>query len=300
MRAEADFARRDAADKKAKVRRILGLKPTEFAGKAVIELILLVGATAVLLPLVWMLSTSLKTMGQVGVYPIEWIPDPVMWSNYPKALTTIDFALYTWNTVKVTFIGMAGVLISCSLAAYGFSRFRAPGLNIMFLLVLSTIMLPSQVTLIPVYIMFSKIKWVDTLKPLIVPTFFGNAYDIFLLRQFFMTIPLEMDDAARIDGCNPLQTFWHVMLPMVKPALGTVAIFHFMYGWNDFFGPLIYLHHRRNWTLALGLQGFRQVYSTDTNLLMAASFVAALPCILLFFFAQRQFIQGVVISGVKG
>ncbi|MGI6374952.1 MAG: carbohydrate ABC transporter permease [Anaerolineae bacterium] len=300
MGSEAGLFTRRAATEHVQAKRILGLKPSDFVQKLVIELVLTLGAVAVLLPLVWMLSTSLKTMGQVGVYPIQWMPEPVMWSNYPKALTTIDFALYTWNTIKVTFIGMAGVLISCSLAAYGFSRFRAPGLNIMFLLLLSTIMLPSQVTLIPVYIMFSKIKWVDTLKPLIVPTFFGNPYDIFLLRQFFMTIPLEMDDAARIDGCNPLQTFWHVIVPMAKPALGTVAIFHFMYGWNEFFGPLIYLHHRENWTLALGLQGFRQVYSTDTNLLMAASFVAALPCILLFFFAQRQFIQGVVISGVKG
>ncbi|MEN6478805.1 MAG: carbohydrate ABC transporter permease, partial [Anaerolineales bacterium] len=248
----------------------------------------------------WMLSTSLKTMGQVAVYPIQWIPDPVMWSNYPKALTTIDFGLYTWNTVQVTFLGIVGVLFSCSLAAYGFSRFRAPGLDVLFLVLLSTIMLPSQVTMIPVYIMFSKIGWVDTLKPLIIPTFFGNAYDIFLLRQFFMTIPLEMDDAARIDGCNPLQIFWYILVPMAKPALGTVAIFHFMYAWNDFFGPLIYLHHREHWTLALGLQGFRQVYNTQTNLLMAASFVTALPCILLFFFAQRQFIQGVVISGIKG
>jgi len=300
MGSEAGLFARQTETATIRSRRIFGLRPGEFLRKLLIEALLVLGAVAVLLPLVWMLSTSLKTMGQVGVYPIQWMPDPVMWSNYPEALSTIDFALYTWNTVKVTFAGMAGVLISCSLAAYGVFRFRAPGLNVMFLLLLSTIMLPSQVTLIPVYIMFSKLKWVDTLKPLIIPSFFGNPYDIFLLRQFFMTIPLEMDDAARIDGCNPLQTFWHVIVPMAKPALGTVAIFHFMYGWNDFFNPLIYLHHRENWTLALGLQGFRQVYSTDTNLLMAASFVAALPCILLFFFAQRRFIQGVVISGVKG
>jgi len=286
--------------RQARPKRIFGMKPGEFATKLVVQLILVAGAMVILLPLGFMISTSLKSIGQVGVYPIEWIPKPIMWRNYPDALAEVNFALYTWNTIKVTFVGIVGVLLSCSLVAYGFSRFRAPGLNVLFLVLLSTIMLPSQVTLIPVYIMFSKIGWVDTLKPLMIPNFFGNPYDIFLLRQFFMTIPLEMDDAARIDGCNPLQTFWHVLAPMAKPGLATVAIFHFMYAWNDFFGPLIYLHHRENWTLALGLQGFRQVYSTKTNLLMAASFMAALPCILLFFFAQRQFIQGVVISGVKG
>jgi len=300
MASETTVISRQTTALRGKKRRILGVKQAEFVTRLVVELVLAVGAVAVLLPLVWMVSSSLKTMGQVAIYPIQWIPKPFVWENYPRALTAIPYARFTWNTIKVTFAGMAGVLISCSLAAYGFSRFRAPGLNLLFLVLLSTIMLPSQVTLIPVFVMFSKFGWVDTLKPLIIPTFFGNPYDIFLLRQFFMTIPLEMDDASRIDGCNPLQTFWHVIVPMATPALATVAIFHFMYGWNDFFSPLIYLHHRENWTLALGLSDFQQLHNTDTNLLMAASFVAALPCILLFFFAQKQFIQGVVISGVKG
>ena len=280
--------------------RIMGMPVGVFISKVVILAILTVGACVVMLPLAWMISTSLKPAGQVAAYPIIWIPKPILWENYPKALTFIPFFKYTLNTLKIVFWTTLGVLLSCSLVAYGFARFRAPGLDVLFLVLLSTIMLPSQVTLIPVFILFSKMGWIDTLKPLIIPAFFGNAYDIFLLRQFFMTIPLEMDDAARIDGCGPFGIYWRIILPLSKPAVATVAIFHFMWAWNDFFNPLIYLHHRDNWTLALGLSSFRQLYETRVNLLMAASFVAVLPCILLFFFAQRLFIQGIVVSGVKG
>ncbi len=279
---------------------VLGMPIGVFIGKVVTLIILTLGACVVMLPIAWMISTSLKPLGQVAVYPIIWIPKPILWENYPEALTFIPFFHYTMNTLKVVFWTTLGVLLSCSFIAYGFARFRAPGLNVLFLILLSTIMLPSQVTLIPTFILFSKIGWVDTLKPIIVPSFFGNPYDIFLLRQFFMTIPLEMDDAARIDGCSPFSIYWRIILPLSKPALATVAIFHFMWAWNDFFNPLIYLHHRDNWTLALGLQGFRQLYSTKVNLLMAASLVAVLPCVILFFFAQRLFIQGIVISGIKG
>lgn len=298
MQVNAAIPRR--AVRQAAPTRIMGMPVATFISKVVILTILTIGACVVMLPLVWMISTSLKPIGQVAVYPIIWIPKPILWENYPKALTYIPFFKYTLNTIKVVFWTTLGVLISCSLVAYGFARFRAPGLDVLFLVLLSTIMLPSQVTLIPVFILFSKMGWVDTLKPLIIPSFFGNAYDIFLLRQFFMTIPLEMDDAARIDGCGPFGIYWRIILPLSKPAVATVAIFHFMWAWNDFFNPLIYLHHRDNWTLALGLSSFRQLYETRVNLLMAASFVAVLPCILLFFFAQRLFIQGIVVSGVKG
>jgi multiple sugar transport system permease protein len=195
---------------------------------------------------------------------------------------------------------MFGMLVSSSIVAYGFSRFRARWLNVLFILLLSTIMLPSQVTLIPVYILFQKIGWVDTLLPLIIPAFFANAYDVFLLRQFFMTIPLELDDAAKIDGANPLQTLIFIMLPQARPALVAVAIFHFLWAWNNFYEPLIYLHSRENWTVAIGLQTFDALYSVNTHLIMAASVVMVIPPILLFFFAQKIFTQGVVISGVKG
>ena len=224
----------------------------------------------------------------------------VHWENYPEAINAMPFWRYLGNTLIVTFVGMAGMLFSCSLVAYGFSRFRARWLNVLFLLLLSTIMLPSQVRLIPVYILFQQLGWVNTLLPLIVPQFFANAYDVFLLRQFFMTIPLELDDAAKIDGANPLQILIHVILPQARPALVSVAIFHFLYAWNDFYEPLIFLHTRENWTLAVGLQTFDAIYTVNTHLIMAVSVLMIVPPILLFFFSQRIFTQGVVFTGIKG
>lgn len=218
--------------------------------------------------------------------------------NYPQAMTAVPFGRYFINTMIVTFVGMAGMLFSCSLVAYGFSRFRARWINVLFLLLLSTIMLPSQVRLIPIYVLFQKLGWVDTLLPLIVPQFFANAYDVFLLRQFFMTIPLELDDAAKLDGASPLQILLHIILPMSRPALVTVAIFHFLYAWNDFYEPLIFLHSRDNWTMAVGLQTFNALYSINTHLIMAASVIMIVPPIVLFFFSQRIFMQGVVITRI--
>jgi multiple sugar transport system permease protein len=220
--------------------------------------------------------------------------------NYIEAMTAVPFPSYLRNTMIVTFVGMFFTLLSCSIVAYGFSRFRAPGLNVLFLVLLSTIMLPRQVTMIPVYVLFQRIGWVDTLLPLIIPLLFANAYDVFLLRQFFMTIPLEMDDAAKIDGANPVQVLFYVLLPQARPALVAIAIFHFLYAWNDFYEPLIYLHSQENWTAAVGLQTFDALYSVNTHLIMAASVVMVLPPILLFFFSQRIFTQGVVITGMKG
>jgi multiple sugar transport system permease protein len=224
----------------------------------------------------------------------------IHWENYPEAISAMPFWRYLGNTLIVTFVGMAGMLFSCSLVAYGFSRFRARWLNLLFLLLLSTIMLPTQVRLIPVYILFQRLGWVDTLLPLIVPQFFANAYDVFLLRQFFMTIPLELDDAAKIDGANPLQILLYIILPQARPALVSVGIFHFLYAWNDFYEPLIFLHSRENWTLAVGLQTFDALYTVNTHLIMAVSVLMIVPPILLFFFSQKIFTQGVVFTGIKG
>jgi len=224
----------------------------------------------------------------------------IHWENYPQALQKMNFNRLLVNTLLVTFLGMAGMLLSCSMVAYGFSRFRAPGLNVLFILLLSTIMLPSQVRLLPTYVFFTKIGWVDTLLPLIVPQFFANAYDVFLLRQFFMTIPLELDDAAKIDGASPFQTLMYVIIPQARPALVAVAVFHFLYAWNDFYEPLIYLHSPEHWTLAVGLQTFNALYAVNTNFIMAASVILVLPPIILYFLAQRIFTQGVVFTGVKG
>ena len=238
---------------------------------------------------------ELKINEQRQIYRLD-----IHWQNYPEAIGALPFWRYLGNTLIVTFVGMAGMLFSCSLVAYGFSRFRARWLNLLFLLLLSTIMLPSQVRLIPVYILFQRLGWVDTLLPLIVPQFFANAYDVFLLRQFFMTIPLELDDAAKIDGANPLQILMYIILPQARPALVSVGIFHFLYAWNDFYEPLIFLHSRENWTLAVGLQTFDAIYTVNTHLIMAVSVLMIVPPILLFFFSQKIFTQGVVFTGIKG
>jgi ABC-type glycerol-3-phosphate transport system permease component len=217
-------------------------------------------------------------------------------------LTARPFDRYAINSLMFVGFSTIGTVVSCTLVAYGFARFRAKGLGVLFLLLLSTIMLPGQVTLIPQFVLFSKIGWYDTLYPLIVPAFFANAWNVFLLRQYFMTLPLELDDAARIDGCGPMGILWYVILPQSIPALATVAIFHSLWAWNDFYYPLIYLQSDDNYTVSLGLQLFNSAYGggKDMTGMMAASTVVLLPSILIFFFAQRLFIQGVVISGIKG
>lgn len=222
------------------------------------------------------------------------------WENFLTAVTKVPFGHYILNTMIVVVFGTIGTVVSCTLVAYGFARFRAKGLPVMFLILLSTIMLPPQVTLIPTFIVFKMIGWYDTLLPLIVPAFFANAWDVFLLRQFFMTLPTELDDAARIDGCGPFGILWHIIIPQSYPVLATVTIFSVLYAWNDFYAPLIYLQSQEHWTLALGLQSFNAVYTNQAHLLMAASTLMVIPPILMFFFAQRLFIQGVVISGIKG
>jgi len=222
------------------------------------------------------------------------------WENFNLAVTKVPFGHYLLNTLIVVFFGTIGTVASCTLVAYGFARFRSKAMPILFLLLLSTIMLPPQVTLIPTFIVFKKIGWYDTLLPLIVPAFFANAWDVFLLRQFFMTLPTELDDAARIDGCGPFGILWHIIIPQSYPVLATVTIFSVLYAWNDFYAPLIYLQSQEHWTLALGLQSFNAVYTNQGNLLMAASTLMVIPPILMFFFAQKLFIQGVVISGIKG
>jgi multiple sugar transport system permease protein len=205
------------------------------------------------------------------------------------------------NTLIITILGILGVLLSSTFVAYGFARFRFPGRDLMFLIMVSTMMIPVQVTMIPTFILFKWMGWIDTFAPLIVPTFFGGgAFNIFLMRQFFMTIPYELDDAAKIDGCNYFQIFWIILVPLVKPALATTAIFGFVYNWNDFLNPLIYLNSTSNYTLALGLQTFTTMYGTDYNLMMAASTIVLLPILLIFFFGQRFFIEGVATSGLKG
>ncbi|MHB0877262.1 MAG: carbohydrate ABC transporter permease, partial [Anaerolineae bacterium] len=249
----------------------------------------------------WLLSSSLKPSGLIFVVPPQWIPNPVAWENYAKVWQMIPFALYIRNTLFMTVMCIIGASASAAIVAFGFARLRFPGRDLLFLVLLSTIMIPEQVTLIPQYVLFRMLGWLDTYYPLIVPAFFGGgAFNIFLLRQYYMRLPLELDDAARIDGCSSFGIFRRILLPQSRPALGVIAIFLFMGNWNGFFLPLIYLNSPDKYTLALGLNLFRGTQYTAWNLLMAASTMTALPCIVLYFIAQRYFIQGIVFTGIKG
>ena len=274
---------------------------TELIWAGIWYVILSFVALTLALPLVWLISTSLKTGSQTFLMPPKWIPDPFVWSNYAEAFRAVAFHEYFWNTIRIVFFATTGALLTASLAAYAFARLRFPLREPLFLLVLSTIMLPSIVTLIPTFIVFRTLGWIDTFMPLIVPLWFGGgAFNIFLFRQFFMTIPLELDEAARIDGASNFRIYWGVILPLSKPVLATIAVFAFIHNWNDFFEPLIYLQSPENWTMAIGLRGFRGLYSTEWNLMMAASTAMILPLLILFFFAQRYFVSGIQMSGLAG
>jgi len=270
-------------------------------GKVLLHLLLLIGVVIVMIPFAWTLSTSLKPEGQVYTFPPKWIPEPILWGNYVDALTALPFGLYTRNTLYLAIGRIVGLLFTCSIVAYSFARLRWKGRDTLFFIVLATLMIPFEVTLVPQYVLFSEIGWVNTFLPLIVPAFFaGNPFFIFLMRQFFMSISSELDDAARIDGCGYFDIYWRIILPLSKPVLAVVAIFAFQNNWNSFLLPLIYLHDRDLYTLALGLNLFQEENYTRWTLLMAASLTIMLPVILLFFLLQRYFIQGVVFTGVKG
>lgn len=253
-----------------------------------------------LLPLWWMISTSLKTNEQIFVFPPSWIPDPIRFANYSEALRKIDFFRHFSNTLYVTIMTLVGVFFSAPLAAYSFSRLRWKGRDVCFFIILSTMMLPPQVTMIPLYILFSRIGWVNSFKPLYLRFYFGPPYFIFLLRQYFLTIPSSFDEAAYIDGCSPYRVYWSILLPLVKPALITVAIFVFLNTWNDFINPLLYLQSPKLYTLAIALQVFKGQYEVDWSYLMAISTLMTIPVLVIFLFLQRYFIRGIVLSGVKG
>jgi multiple sugar transport system permease protein len=262
-------------------------------------LLVLFGITFAL-PFFWQLSTSLKPDAQIFLLPPQWIPNPIQWSNYPRALTYIPYFLYFRNTLYIAIFNVGALLLSCTLVAYGFARINWPGRNILFGILLATLMIPYPVTLIPTFLIFRTLGWVGTPNPLTWPAFFGAPFYIFLLRQFYMTIPQELSHAAKIDGASEFSIYWRIILPLSRPALATVALFTFLANWNDFLGPLIYLSDKQQYTLALGLYGFAGARKTEWGLLMAAGTVTVLPIIVLFFLAQRTFIQGVTLTGTKG
>lgn len=267
-----------------------------------IFLVLSAGAVVIMLPFFWMISTALKASEQVYLFPPVWLPIPPQFGNFWTALTRVPFHIYAINTgIVVTFV-LIGTLLSCSFAAYGFARLRAPGRDFIFMLILATLMLPGAVTLVPTYLMFNAIGWVDTFLPLTIPSFFGNAFYIFLLRQFYMTIPADLEDAAKIDGASVYRIWWSIMLPLSKPVLATVAVFTFVATYNDFFTPLIYLSNEDKYTIAVALSFFQGSprIGPQMHLLMAAVTMSILPPLILFLAAQRYFVRGIVMTGMKG
>jgi len=269
--------------------------------RGIVYLLLISSSAVMLAPFFWMLSTSLMNEDEMFRRPPVWVPKPPRFENYAETWHALPFTTFFRNTIVLTVGRLVPLLWSCSVVAFGFARLRARRKNLLFILMLSTMMLPYQVTMIPLYILFAKIGWVNTYLPLIVPSFFGVPFYIFMLRQFFMTIPLEYDESARIDGASTFQIFYRIILPLSKPALVAMSIFIFMGSWNDFFTPLVYLHKTAQYPLALGLQLFRSYgeYSTRWDYIMAGSVLMAIPPLLVFFFGQRFFVQGVTVTGLK-
>ena len=274
--------------------------------RTILYLFLALGLAMFLLPMVWLVSGSLKPEGQVFTIPPTFIPEPIVWGNYPQALNKFPFWISLKNTMTIVVGVLVGRVLTASLVAYSFARLRFPGRSLLFVIVLSTMMIPYHVVLIPQYLIFRDLGWLDTPLPIIVPNWFGGgAFFIFMMRQFFMSLNREIDEAARIDGCGFFGTFWRVILPQSLPAVGALSIFTFMGEWNDFFAPLIYLNTEEKMTLAVAIR----TWQFDTNLtyqaatwpeLMVMSTILTIPPVLVFFFLQRYFIQGVVVTGVKG
>jgi ABC-type glycerol-3-phosphate transport system permease component len=270
-------------------------------------LLLLVLAFSFMLPFYWMGSSALKDDPQVNTVPPKWIPNPAHWNNYWDAWSTYDFNLYLMNTVfKFALPATLGTVLSSAIVAYGFARIRWPGRDLLFSVCLTTMMVPYVVTMVPLFITFKQFGWVNTYLPLVVPAYFGNPYYIFMLRQFFRSIPEELSDAARIDGAGEFGIMFRIILPLAKPALTVVALFTFMGAWNDYLGPLIYLNQQDQYTIALGIENLRrtiaQVGATKLAYpyLMAVSTIVTLPVFVAFFFAQRTFIEGISLTGLKG
>ena len=251
-------------------------------------------------PIVWMVATSLKTYQQSIASPPVIVPDPFVWTNYPDALSKIDFPLALRNTLVYAVPSALGAVLSCSLVAYGFSVIRWPGRDVVFVVLLATMMLPGQVTLIPLYVIFAKIGWINTFLPLLVPSMLGSPFFIFLLRQFFLGVPRDLMDAARIDGASELRILLRIVMPLSKPALMTVGLLTFIDKWNDFYGPLIYLQKPELRPLSLAVQVYQSVHKADWPLAMAAAVVVAAPLVVLYFVAQRTFIEGITLTGQRG
>lgn len=292
----------DGASRPISIRRPLLRSSTRSALKRlIVHLLLLLVVIATSLPLVYMVSTSLKPDGTEYQFPIRWIPERFAWENYETALNAIPTLTFLRNTLVIAGVSLVGELLTASLAAYGFARLRFPGRDGFFTLMLGTLMMPYFVTMIPLFVLYRTLGWVNTLYPFTVPAFLGGSpLYIFLLRQSYMALPAELDDAARIDGAGYFRTWWSVLLPLTRPALATVAIMSLMFHWNDFTGPLILLNSQDRFTLALGIRLFRDQHRTYVNQTMAYSTMMTIPVVTVFFIFQKYFIQGISMTGITG
>jgi len=269
-------------------------------GDTLAYLLLGVGALAMAVPFLWMISTAVKPEGEVFLFPPQWIPSPILWSNFSEATDKFPFINASLNSLLVASLNTLGQLFSCTLAAFAFARYRFPGRNAIFAVLMATLMIPGAVTLIPIFVIMKNLGWIDTLYPLIVPSFTGGAFGTFLLRQFFLSIPTEYDDSARLDGASSTRVLRSIYVPLAKPALATLAVFTFMGAWNDFITPLIYLSTPEHMTLTVGLSYFQGQYNTQWNLMMAATLISVAPILVLYAVAQKYFVQGIAASGLKG
>jgi len=276
-----------------------GMKLGRRIGYFFISLILISGSIVLLIPLIWMLSTSLKSNLDAMAYPIIWIPEKLLWQNYLELFKYVPFERFIFNSAYISVLGVIGTVISSSIVAFGFARLRGFGQNFLFIVLISTMMLPEQVTMIPQFLFFRWIGTYDTSIPLWIMNWFAIPFFVFLLRQFMKSIHTELDDAARIDGCSTFNIYLKIMVPMIKPAMVTVAVLTFFSQWNDFLRPLIYLRSMDNLTLAIALNMFRTEYTMFWNLTMAAAVISVIPCIIIFFLAQKVLIQGFVVTGLK-
>jgi len=277
----------------------------QVVGRLLLYAVLVAGGILMAMPFLWMLSASLKPTNLIGVVPIVWIPPKIVWTHYIDPWAVLPFLTFYRNTIVITFANVVCILLTTSMVAFAFARIPFWGRDVHFLILLATMMLPGQVTLIPTYLLWSKLRAVNTFWPLMVPEWLSAAFDVFLFRQFYMTISPELDDSARIDGCGWFGIYSRILLPLCKPALGVLAIMNFSYNWNNFFDPLIYLNDPQRFTIALGLLYFRVrggagAETQDIGGLMAMTIVSMIPVLIVFFIAQRRFIQGIVITGIKG
>ncbi len=274
-------------------------RAAELGRKGLAHLFLIVGTLCMVIPMLWLISTSLKAEGSIFTYPPQWIPQPIMWDNYVKVFLVEPFALYLGNSLIYAALSTVGQLLTCSMAAYAFARLRFPGRHVIFVALLVTLMIPSQVTVIPTFVIMKYLGWIDSIRPLIIPNWAGGAFGTFLLRQFFLSIPADLMDAAKIDGSNYYGIYARIFMPLAGPALATLGVFTFMWTWNDLFGPLIYLNSPSKYTVSIGLAFFQSVHYSEWSLLMAGSMISVVPILVLYMAAQKYFVQGIATSGLK-